>query len=113
MVPRTIPYCDSLPGRFAGCTPVWVHEITKNISGISLFPNPSISTINLAYDIVLPDKYEISIYDLFGKVIIKNIFLCQKGNNTVLFDISEYKPGMYLIGIQSGNGILFSKFIKQ
>lgn len=64
----------------------------KNI--INLFPNPSGSFINLIIEGDNDQPLRISIYNINGNLIDQKII--DKNVNHVFWDVSSYKPGVYL-----------------
>jgi len=83
-------------------------SINHDSDFINLFPNPTIDgkfTVNLSSG-NLVDAYHISIIDLHGKTISKDIIL--KDEVTKEYDLSGSDPGFYIMMISS-NKIAFTK----
>jgi len=82
---------------------------TKDNTGINnptkqnlyFYPNPVKDKIYFAVETGI-----FSIYELTGKLLLSQSFQSHQAN------ISELKPGMYLIQIQSGGQILTAKLVK-
>jgi len=54
-------------------------------------------------------KFEVRIYNSLGNLVVaRNIY----NNNDLVFDVSEEKPGIYLVYIMSSKSIIIRKFIK-
>jgi hypothetical protein len=97
-------------------------EITVGVDGIStpgnngvledlfIHPNPAKDWITLILpDVKLPDELEISIYNLFGQVVLQKEVSHQ--NKTASLNISGLSPGFYLAACKdSRNRILKGKF---
>ena len=73
----------------------------------SVFPNPSNGIFKI--DNKLTENTDIFIYDVYGKLIQKNSL--NSDMNTI--DISKQSNGIYFIKIQTENGIISEKIIKQ
>ncbi len=85
-------------------------EKAKNIMakhGISLYPNPVDNRLN--YKVSETSLEQISIADLTGKIHVKKHNIMENGT----IDVSELKPGIYIIRIQSNKGVFTSKIVKQ
>jgi hypothetical protein len=79
-------------------------------STIKISPNPARDWITLTLpDVKLPDELEISIYNLFGQVVLKKEVSHQ--NRSASLNISGLSPGFYLAACKdSRNRILKGKF---
>src|SRR6185295_9418083 len=66
MTPLTIPDCDSLPGRYVGCSPIWVQEVSKEISGLEIYPNPVNDKLYVVFYANNSCSGSIEIYDVIG-----------------------------------------------
>lgn len=78
-----------------------VNEISKN-NNFSIYPNPSLSTINIDFN----ERFlSINIIDIQGKNVL------QSKQKTI--DINGLENGIYIVQIVTENGVLNSKFVKQ
>ena len=78
-----------------------VKETSKSIT-FSVYPNPSLNTINIDYN----ERFStINIIDIQGKMVL------QSKQKTI--DINSLENGIYVIQIETENGVLNSKFVKQ
>ena len=79
----------------------------EQLNGISIFPNPSNGKFKLSIDnMVLGEKYDISIIDVLGNVIQ------QKELNSVQeVDISNKAKGIYFVKVQDEKEIAIKKII--
>ena len=86
--------------------------ISKNSweGNITLFPNPSSSTITLQSAIDFKNA-EIKIINVFGQVVlIENISISL---NSVKVDLTELNSGIYVFLLKENNKLFTQKFIKQ
>jgi len=70
---------------------------------VNIYPNPNSGNFTISTS----DKYEISIYNLSGKLILKDKIL--KGTKTI--DLSQYGTGIYLIQFRDNTNIFYKKVI--
>lgn len=71
-------------------------------STFHVYPNPTTSIINIQLDEV-PDKpYSVSLVDVNGKVILKNVF--PLNSSLLRIDVSRFTPGTYLLRMSNTNG---------
>ena len=80
---------------------------TRNLeldNGISVFPNPATNEINLK---TAPNQkvVSVSVIDLVGKIVLTE-------NETTRLDIGSLKDGTYLVKIQTNEGSVVKKIIK-
>ena len=78
-----------------------INEVA-NQNIFSIYPNPSSSTINIDYN---EHFSTIRIIDIQGKVVL------QSKQKTI--DINSLENGIYVIQIETENGVVNSKFVKQ
>lgn len=83
-----------------------VNSINESFENIQYFPNPVIDKIYFKTDDFVCDH--LSILDLNGRVVREYKDLKQNS-----IDVSDLKPGFYIVNVSSGNAISNSKFIKK
>lgn len=76
---------------------------------ITLFPNPSQTSIELNCDQIKLQVNDCKIYDIFGKLIR----VIPIKDETTSIDVSDYASGVYIIHIESERGTIFKKFVKK
>lgn len=72
---------------------------------LSAFPNPANGSVNIKYNLGVEARLLVT--DLTGKQV-KNVKL-NPANNTLLLDISDLRPGVYVYSVQAGNKRVVSK----
>jgi hypothetical protein len=116
MLPLQIMQCDTLPMRlsspFTSCW-IWVPEIYKTFHNFVVYPNPTQDVLSLNFTSDVLQKNYIKIYDIWGKEVFEQKFETNYGNNTIRMNVSKLEEGIYCIGINSNDGKLFYKFIKE
>jgi hypothetical protein len=68
------------------------------------FANPAGPVLKLMLQSALPQRVQSEIYDLSGKKLMANHIVCNKGHNSVNYDLSRYTRGTYLLVITQGDG---------
>jgi hypothetical protein len=77
---------------------------------ISIYPNPATNNITLDYSGYKDNgNYELKIYSIEGK-LMSNTNL---NNKSTIINVDSYDAGIYYLKIQSRNGVLIRKFIKE
>ncbi|MHC1707134.1 MAG: PKD domain-containing protein [Bacteroidales bacterium] len=103
---RPCPGSDNIPVR------VQPSSESNNLSHDfwSVFPDPAIDLISIIFSEEQSDPYEISIYNLLGKKVLREE--CQN-TNSVSLDLSDLSPGVYLVYYRSINKEKVTKIIKR
>jgi len=96
---------ETSPGFISHFRNVLLSTPENNLSGLKIFPNPAQNTLLLQSS--NNDLDSVSISDVNGRMVIS---LKKLTSNEI--DVSALKPGIYFITIQSSEGNLTKKFIK-
>jgi BspA type Leucine rich repeat region (6 copies)/Secretion system C-terminal sorting domain len=72
---------------------------------VKVYPNPSTGIFNIS----IQEDASVEVHDMLGKVIYTN--KVKSGNSTI--DISNYQSGMYLLQVETENGSVTKKIIKE
>jgi len=92
---------------------VGINETTTEISGVSIYPNPSSSSVNLEMNIANPSEVSIQVTDLSGKVVAtQNLGFLQLGKNQTTIQSASFNNGLYYVTISSNGTSVTKKFIK-
>jgi hypothetical protein len=70
-----------------------------------VYPNPSSDVLNIEYSSLNENENYVSIMSLDGKCILNLKHSSNLGMNTLELDVSSLKTGIYILQIQTGNGI--------
>jgi hypothetical protein len=78
-------------------------ELTNNLS---IYPNPTNGTIVIS----LPknDQYTLNVYDSQGKLVFEDTALA----NSIVHDLSSYRPGLYIFKVALSDVIYIERVIK-
>ena len=83
-------------------------------SNIKIVGNPVTDKLTFNYSSFTAQVIDIKIYDIAGRVIIRNKINSLEGTNTISFPLdSNFKPSMYVLELNNGSAIQTAKFIKQ
>lgn len=87
-----------------------LEELSKLPSKFSIYPNPSVSTLNIDVPNLINDGFKLEVFDVLGK----KIHLQNLNALTSVIDITKWNSGLYLVRITSkDNSIAFTKrFVK-
>jgi len=80
---------------------------------MTLAPNPAKETIAVQTTSISEELATISIIDMTGKLMKKTSVGLINGLNTINIDLDALQAGLYLISLQTENGIQVEKFVKQ
>lgn len=85
----------------------------KELSSLEFkaYPIPTSDKLNLEYELLNSGKVYTEIYDLSGKLIDYAVEEGVTGENKLDLDVSDLKPGMYLVKISSGENTQFERVI--
>lgn len=73
-------------------------EEEKSISVKKVYPNPVKDKITIEFSVNTEGELVIKIYDILGNEIVKkNLFVNKSGLNTINFDLSDLRPGIYIL----------------
>jgi len=94
------------PDNFSSCSALTVNEVF-NHNNITIYPNPATSTITVESKI--KEVQSIKILDVLGR----EIYYLQTSNNKTEIDVSQLPSGIYILQVQSKNGVVSKKFVKE
>jgi hypothetical protein len=80
-------------------------EMTEfNSLGMEAYPNPTKELINISFNAPKDENYRMVLVDLMGRVVKEENFAAQEGFNQMIWDMSTYQSGMYVLTVQSAHG---------
>ncbi|MFC2111631.1 carboxypeptidase regulatory-like domain-containing protein [Bacteroidota bacterium] len=80
---------------------------------IKIHPNPATKELHLDFYREFPSELTISLTDITGRAVKTYNSEIVSGSNRISLDISDVKPGMYILSIESGNTRMVKKILKQ
>jgi len=79
------------------------------VGGMFLYPNPVSGTLRVEWSGAAGDEIHIQVYDPSGHLMIQRQ---EVWNETMDIDVTNCKPGLYVIQLRSSQGIVTSRFVK-
>ena len=91
--------CVNLEGTYIStCTALSIDETTENRSAVSVFPNPSNGSFQVAMGYFEGEKTQVNVFDVSGRVVLQRTF----ENTPHDFQFSGLPQGYYLLRIDDG-----------
>ena len=85
--------------------------ITNNIKIIG---NPVNDKLTLSYNASGTQVIEVKVYDMTGRIVLKNKVNSLEGSNMISLPLSStFKAGTYIVEVNNGTDLQLSKFVKQ
>ncbi len=81
-------------------------------SALMIRPNPAGDFIQINLDADLSEVSTITVFDLTGHQLHSGKWNLTNGTNQHLLDLTRFTPGMYVLHIQTSNGVYAKKFVK-
>ncbi|MGB0863132.1 MAG: PKD domain-containing protein [Saprospiraceae bacterium] len=88
-------------------------EDIQSISGVSVFPNPVLNNLNLQVQADKTLDATISVVTLTGQVLVSEAHTFENGFNNVSIMSSDLATGIYMVRVQTNEGVVTQKFVKQ
>ncbi len=82
------------------------------IYNFNLYPNPTTGKVAIVLPTSLGSNIHISVYDALGRIVIAEYINLASENNKVELDFSAQKVGIFIIKLQSKNGIITKRLFK-
>lgn len=77
----------------------------ENISGLSIYPNPTDKELTVSFNLNAGQISTVSIVDLTGKELQHHSIQANEGQNLVFLNTENLASGVYMVKIQTANGI--------
>lgn len=90
-------------------------DALQGVQIVGLYPNPARDYVSLESFVARPGKYEISLCDLAGHVVLTGTYQLDMGINLQRFELNEVSAGMYVVRMKALDGRSSDnrKFVKQ
>ena len=83
------------------------------INNLEIYPNPSRDIFNVSFISETKQSIEVRVVNLVGEIIFTETLENFEGEYTKSFNLSEYSKGVYLLELDTDNGIVNKKLILQ
>jgi hypothetical protein len=85
-------------------TPLTIENSNKDISGLSVFPNPSNEQTSIKFNLKSSNNVTIKVINLLGEEVLKmNNEHVHSGNHNIQINSQQLSAGIYIINLTSGN----------
>ncbi len=88
-------------------------NMSSNIAGIALTPNPVKDQLHLQLDVAKAAKANVNISDVIGRNLKSTTLQLQQGSNTTNMNVTDLPAGTYFLVIRIGTDTRIERFIKQ
>jgi len=88
-------------------------ETEIDASSFSIYPNPADAQTTVAFSAGSESNYNIRLMDITGRIVLQNNVTSVIGENQYLLDLSPLAKGIYMLVLQTEDGILQSKIVVQ
>lgn len=96
---------------FSQIVPVRLDGVVMD--AVTLYPNPFTSNIKLQLKSIKEENITVRIINPAGQLAIKRVLTLQPGDNIVIVkDLESLAPGIYLLELQTTNGVISRKIMK-
>jgi endoglucanase len=86
-------------------------ELTEKSNELLVYPNPSEGPITLKYFAPKPEKVQLQLWDMQGRMLQNNEERVESGTNFFSMDVSQQPVGMYLIQLKGPERIQTQKVL--
>lgn len=94
--------------------PTTTNNVSSKKQSLRIYPNPVSTTAHIEYnDVQKGGDAVIKVMSLTGHTLRSKVSNLQSGNNKVEVDLSGLSRGVYLITVQSANGLSSAKVVKR
>lgn len=92
--------------------PTAANEREAVFQQIELSPVPVSEELTLRFSALSAAEAKVSVFDLTGRLVFSQTYPVTIDGNTIRIDVSDYKPGFYLVNLSDGVNSVSQKFIR-
>lgn len=85
----------------------------EQISGLTLWPNPATDQANIEFTLQQGSNVNIEVYDVAGKMVASESIAANTGINYHPVDVSDLRPGMYVVRLTGNSEQLTTRMVIQ
>lgn len=86
-------------------------NVTLTEENVTLFPNPAVSTLNIAFDFVMQDDYVFEVYMANGILVNRFNKRFAKGSLKQSIAVNTMEDGVYILKISNGKSTISKLFV--
>ena len=109
-------YLPGLAGNKNDCGETAVQEVATNSDEVMLYPNPVRDEVKIASPGLFPSAIaqdglgeEVLLYNTLGQLVLQQKMI----KSEAIISVRQLPAGVYYVSLQSGNGVVVRKFVKQ
>jgi len=91
-------------GKLSYSNTIKLHYANGMVTGISVYPNPVVNTLNLHLNSITGGNYTVSITGVTGKQLYGSNYKLAQGESVISIPVSNLSAGVYVIAIKDING---------
>ncbi len=88
-------------------------EILTSANSIIVFPNPAHDEMNISFQSVVADIYNLKVINITGQVVLSATKNAVEGNNNYVIDTKNLAVGLYIVILQSGETMMQTRIVKE
>jgi hypothetical protein len=88
-----------------------VNNISSPQASVSLFPNPTNSSLNIVVQSPVAMSAKIEVIDITGKVVYSTSAGIGTGKYTQTIDVKQFSPGLYILQLTSDTQSIHERFV--
>ena len=94
--------------------PLGIDEVSADITAVSVFPIPAAASVTTALQLSQSSSLTITLIDIQGKTV-KQLYsaIAPQGLFTQSYDISDMPTGLYLLKMETSNGLVVRRVVKK
>lgn len=102
----------NIPGNASHCSFTGIAEEKDDNDGLTVFPNPFNTQLNLLLDLEQAEKVELVLYDLTGRAVLQNTTQLPYGPQRMSLSTGDLAAGVYTLRVRIGDRMLTRKIIR-
>lgn len=92
--------------------PTGINETGNSVEQLGMYPNPAENIFNLIVDSKNKELAQLQVVDVNGKIVLQYKQQLQVGLNKITVDVNTIAAGIYFAKVQTNNGVVSLKFVK-
>ena len=97
-----------------GISPVSVNNIANNVSSVSVYPNPAVTTATVSINTTEASEVSIKVIDVVGKIAIEmNQVNLNNGANNINLNTAKLNAGVYTVVVTSNENVATKQLVIQ
>ena len=94
-----------------GYTWTGLNENKASNSNLTIYPNPAAVNISITYTSDNAATTSFIVYDMAGRIVLKQVKETRRGKNSFMMDVSSLKSGVYNVEVRSSDNVVITKLV--